>query len=680
MVVLNSVNLFETSLFLYILSALLSLVFARKPKLCTTISQITCMLAAAAGLASALLHLFVDHVKIAIDVFSSTIPLLSFNFTIDNLSALFILSLSILTICVSLYSLGYLSHYFGKRNMGLFNFLYSTFILSMLLVFTSGNAVFFLFAWEAMSAISYFLVVFESEKEESQQAGTLYLIMTGIGTAFLLVAFLLMYHYTGTFDLFVSSSCIPAAIKNLMFVFFLIGFGTKAGIIPLHVWLPAAHPAAPGNVSALMSGIMLKTAVYGLIRFTLGYLGVSRTWWGMALLAVGMVSAVLGVAYAFVENDIKKLLAYSSIENMGIIFIGLGVGFIALTQGSPLVGSIAIAAALFHAFNHTLMKGCLFLGAGSIHWSTHTRNMEELGGLIRVLPVTAVFMLFASLAISAIVPFNGFASEWLTLQSIFASIVPGQGGTNVALILSVAALALSGGLAAACFVKLLGISFLGKPRSVKAEHAARIPAVMNYSMGLLSVLCLLFGLFPALFLRIADRVMLDLTKTSLSGQINGWFTLQSDPLENAGGTITPLAMLAVLGLLILLTMFVLRMIGGKVIKRKYGTWDCGYEALNARMQYSSTGFSKSIKIVFRILFRPTRETKFSGDLPYHPETIEYTVLSESIIEKYLYDPVTKFIKRLSKKTKFSIQTGSIHRYLAYIFFALVALMLYNIIA
>lgn len=425
---------------------------------------------------------------------------------------------------------------------------------------------------------------------------------------------------------------------------------------------------------------MIKTAIYGLLRFTLGYLGVQGTWWGLMLLAAGIVSAILGVAYAFVENDIKKLLAYSSIENIGIILIGLGVGLTELSLGNKLIGSVAIAAALFHAFNHTLMKGCLFLGAGAVHFSTHTRNMEELGGLIKKLPVTAVFVLCASLAISAIVPFNGFASEWLTLQSIFASVAPGQGGLNIAFILSVAALALSGALAAASFAKLFGISFLGKPRSAKAEQAAPVPAVMDISMGILAALCLVFGLFPSLILRAVDRVLMELTNQSLAGQIAGLATLRGDPMANAQGAVSPLSLLLIIAALAVIALVLLRIIGGKILIRKYGTWDCGFEALNARMQYSSTGFSKPIKIVFKVLFRPSRTLKVDGESPYHPQSMEYTVSSESIIEKYLYNPLTGFIKNLSRKAKSIIQTGSIRRYLAYIFLALIALMIYNAIA
>lgn len=678
--VLSPVNLLLFSLLLYLLAAVLSLALARKHSACTLVSNLVCMLAAVFGLVSSLLHLLSGSGTATIPLLESQIPLFSFNLRIDHLSAFFLLGLSVVAICVSLYSIGYLSHYRGKHSVGIFGFLYSTFILSMALVFSSDNAVFFLFVWEIMSAVSYFLVAYESEKEETRKAGTQYLIMTAVGTAFLLTAFLLMYAYTGTFDFTADTSLIPANIKNLMFAFFVIGFGTKAGMIPLHVWLPAAHPAAPSNVSALMSGVMIKTAVFGLLRFVPGYLGAENIWWGVSLMALGVISAVLGVAYALMEQNIKRMLAFSSIENIGIILIGLGVSLTAFARGNTLVGSLAFTASLFHTFNHTLFKSGLFMGAGSIQYATHTRDIEKLGGLIKKMPVTALLMLCFSVAISALVPLNGFVGEWLTFQSLFAGFDTGQAGLNILSMISVAALALSGALAAACFAKLFGISFLGKPRTQHASEAKETPRTMQAGMGILAVLCLLAGLFPTAFISVIDRVSVSLGGVSLTGQLQGGFVLTWFPVEVKGGSISPLGLLAALAGIVLLALLVVRVVGGKYIKRKYGTWDCGYEALNARMQYTATGFSKPVKIVFRLLFRPSRELKATGGTAYHPEKMEYTVASESIIEKYLYEPFTRFVQRLSKKTKYSVQTGSIRRYLAYIFVALIVLMLVSIFA
>ena len=670
-------NLFQASILLYSLAAVLSLVFIKRAKQCNIISNIICIIAALSGIATSIFKLLFVSTTINIDVYKSAIPFVSINMKLDNLSAFFLLTLSILVVCVSIYSIGYISHYIGKRNVGLFYCLYSIFILSMIFVFTSTNAVFFYISWEAMSLLSYFLVIFESEQEENRKAGVLYIVMTHVAAAFILSGFVIVFRYTKSFDIFASAAAIPDYAKNIVFVLFLIGFGTKAGMMPLHIWLPRAHPAAPSNVSALMSGIMIKTAIYGLIRFVLCYLGVESTWWGITILVIGIISAVLGVAYAFVESNIKKLLAYSSIENIGIIFIGLGIGFIAYAQNYLSVSALAICACLFHCFNHTLFKGSMFLSAGSIHYSTHTKDMDELGGLIKKMPVTALFVLCGALSISAIVPFNGFVSEWLTYQSLFANINPKQAGINIISIVAVAALAMAGALALASVVKLFGISFLGKPRSNHAVDAKEVPCLMNIGTGILVALCLIVGLFPMLILRLIDGTVLSFTGTSIFEQLKGGFITVYMPLTVTGNSISPSALVIALAAIIIISLLVIRVIGGKYIERKYGTWDCGFEALNSRMQYTSTGFSKPIKIVFRSLFRPSREIHITGSQPYHPETIEYTVSSESLVEKYFYNPFYEKITKYSRRIKYSIQTGNIRLYLLYIFFAVVILMVYN---
>ncbi len=672
--------LMKLSVIIFLTAAAASLLFSKRHKMCNIVSNILNMTASVSGAAAAVIYLMQGGKPIQIFCIQSSVPIVNLDMTLDRLSAFFILALCVLVLCVSIYSIGYVSHYYGKRNVGVFNFLYSTFILSMLLVMTAGNAVFFFAVWEIMAVVSYFLVVFESEHCEKQKAGTLYIIMTHIGTAFLMIAFMMMYSYTKTFDISADASAIPPAARNTMFIFFLIGFGTKAGVIPLHIWLPRAHPAAPGNISSLMSGIMIKTAIYGLLRFVLVYLGVENTWWGVVLLAVGIVSAVLGVAYAFVENNIKRLLAYSSIENIGIILIGMGTAFIAFSMKNGAAGALAIAAALFHTFNHTLFKGGLFMGAGSVHFSTHTLNMEHLGGLIKKMPVTAVLVLGGALSISAIVPFNGFASEWLTLQSIFSVIIPGEAMIDITAILAVAALALAGALAAATFVKFFGISFLGVSRTEHAEYAREVPAVMSIGTGLLIVPCLVLGLFPMIFLRLTDGLVTELAGQSVIEQLDGPLLIAKYQAAANGNAISPLEIMVLLLALLILTFLVIRLIGGKYIERKYGTWDCGFKALNSRMQYSSTGFSKPVQIVFRILFRPSRQLKVTGNDRYHPESMEYTTETESIFEKYIYLPILNFARKISRRTKFAVQTGSVHRYLTYIFIAVLLLMLYNKLA
>ena len=672
-------RLLYSSIVLFLVAGIAAIIFYKHHRYSTLFAQAGCILASLLGAGSSIRMLLYSQDTLVLKPFESAIPFLSVSMTVDALSALFILILSILTFCVSIYSIGYVAHYHGKRNVSLFHFLYATFIVSMILVFTADNAIFFFMAWEVMAVISYFLVVFESEQEENRQAGLLYIVMTHIGTAFLMIAFMLMFYYTKSFDLYGSSDQIPAFGKNLMFLFFLIGFATKAGVIPLHIWLPYAHPAAPGNISALMSGIMIKTAIYGILRFVLLYLGIETPWWGIVILIIGMGSAVFGVLYAFIEQNIKKMLAYSSIENMGIIFIGIGISFLAFSRGNDWVGALALTAALLHSFNHTLFKGGLFLGVGSIHYATHTKNMEELGGLIKKMPVTAVFFLGSALSISAIVPFNGFIGEWLTYQSIFASITSANAALNIIYIISVAILALSGALAAACFIKLFGISFLGLPRSEHASHAKEVPLSMNIGSGILASLCLLFGLFPLIPISLLSKVVLSITGKAVLDQLQGNFLFTYYPLQinNTSNAITPALIFLIVILLIIIAMILLRMLGGRYQERKYGTWDCGFRSLNSRMQYSGTAFSKPLKIVFKIFYKSSRDLKLQGDHPYHPESIDYTITTESVFEKYIYVPLLIWTTNWSKRLKFMIQTGSVHTYLVYIFITVLVLMFYN---
>ncbi|MCR6544803.1 formate hydrogenlyase [Dehalobacterium formicoaceticum] len=678
MFILQPDILFLSNILFYIAAAFFSLLLRKKHKICNILANLLCITGAFLGILASLGYIISDHEILRLVHFSTSIPLIALDLIIDDLTSFFVLGLSVLVLAVSLYSLGYNTHYYGKRPIGLFNFLYASFILSMFLVMTAGNTIFFFISWEIMSLLSYFLVVFESEKEENQKAGTLYIIMTHIGATFLLIAFMIMFRYTGSFDILGSSAVIPAAAKNIIFLLLLVGFGTKAGMIPLHIWLPYAHPASSSNVSALMSGIMIKTAIYGLIRFVLLYLNVQHSWWGILILCLGVISAVLGIAYALIEHDIKRLLAFSSIENIGIILIGLGVSFIAFAQHNLFVACIGLMAALFHTFNHMLFKCGLFLGAGAIQYTTHTKDINNLGGLIKNMPATSVFILCFSLAISAIVPFNGFVSEWLTYQSLFINIDLGHAGVNMLYLLAAAALALCGALAAVCFVKLFGISFLGLARSTQAAEAKEVPMPMLLGMGLLAMICLVLGIFPLFLLRIVDKVGLSFTGLSVTDHLQGGWLMAYLPLQVEGNSITPWAFFLALLILILISLVMVRILGGKYRERKYNTWDCGFKELTPRMQYSATGFSKPLRIVFKILYRPGRELKTGeGTSPYFPLSQKYQVSTESIFEKYLYYPIILIMNKFSIKTRLSIQTGSIHMYLLYILITTLALLLYN---
>lgn len=608
----------------------------------------------------------------------SNIPFLIFKISIDTLSCYFLVLLSVLTLFVSFYSIGYVSHYYNKRNVGLLNFLNSNFIISMIFVFISSNSILFFFSWEIMALLSYFLVVFESDDENNQKAGTIYIIMTHIGTSLLLISFILIYYYTNSFDIFNKLHMIPSNMKNILFILFLIGFGTKAGIVPLHIWLPRAHPSAPSNISALMSGIMIKTAIYGIIRFVLIDLDAQTKWWGITLLIIGMITTFFGIAYAIMESNMKKLLAYSSIENIGLIFSSLGVYIITKSQNLILVSSVALIAALTHTLNHSLIKSGLFLGAGTIQFSTHTKDIEKLGGLIKKLPSIAFVMICLSLSITSIIPFNGFIGEWLLLQSIFTSILPHSSLVNILFILSIAIIGLSGALAIGCFVKFIGISFLGLPRSKESESVIDVPITMKLSLFFITISCFLIGIFPKFAILLPSIVSDNITNTKSFLQNNFFLTIQNPNLSVGKNSIGIFSLLIIIFILIIFILILARIVGGKYIERKYGTWDCGFEALNSRMQYSASGFSKPIRIVFKILYRPRREFQIqSGDTPYYPKSVKYNISTISIFENYIYVPLIKKITLFSSKIKYKIQTGNIHSYLIYIFITILILLVYN---
>ncbi|NTW04756.1 MAG: hydrogenase 4 subunit B [Peptococcaceae bacterium] len=610
------------------------------------------------------------------------LPYTQVTMKIDNLAGYFILVISVLTLAVSVYSFGYGQEYFGKGKIGQLGFMFNIFILTMLLVVTANNILLFLFAWELMSLVSFLLVLYEHEYIKVRNAGLVYLIMTHIGSLFLVLGFLIMYQQTGSFEfdqLAVGVRQLSPELKNIIFIFMLIGFGTKAGIVPLHVWLPRAHPAAPSHVSALMSGIMIKTALYGLIRVLFHMLGSGSVWWGVLILILGVISALLGVLYALMEQDLKRLLAFSSVENIGIIFLGLGAAIIFKEHGTPMLSAIALTAGLYHLFNHAVFKSLLFMGAGAVHMATHTRKINKLGGLIKTMPWTALFFLIGSASISVLPPFNGFVSEWLTFQSLLA-LSFNISDTTIKIMAPVAgsALALTGGLVAACFIKAFGISFLALPRSKNAEKAREVNLSMRIGMGILAGLCILMGIFPSLIFRLLDGVSLSLAGAGVYGQLNGGAWLSVLNIPNASGkgiSMDSLSLGILLVLAIPVVLLITRFIGGRTKRSKDETWNCGKTLIPA-MEYTATSFSNPIRIIFRYIFWPSQDIiKEDKGSPYFTKSIKYRSRITPVFEEYLYRPINWAVIYISDKMG-SVQSGSIHIYLTYILATIIALLLF----
>jgi hydrogenase-4 component B len=620
-----------------------------------------------------------------IELWPSLIPYIRFTVKLDPLGAFFVLIVSALALALSIYSIGYARAFYGRKSVGILAAFYNALLLATTLVFLAANAFFFLIAWEIMALTAYCLVSFEHEKAETRNAGVLYFIMSHVGTGCLILGFLLLFQAAGgtspddySFERFRAlGEALSPGRRNAAFLLFLFGFGIKAGIVPLHIWLPAAHPVAPSNVSAMLSGVLIKTGIYGLTRVLFDFLGTPPNWWGVTVLTIGTVSALLGVLYALMEHDLKRLLAYHSIENIGIILMGLGAALMFLHTHHPVLAALALTAGLYHTINHALFKALLFLGAGAVLHATHTRNMEELGGLIKRMPQTAFFFLIGAVAISALPPLNGFVSEWLTYQSLLQGF-----GTTTSLVrlmfpLSGAMLALTGALAAACFVKAFGITFLAQPRSRAAAEAREAAPTMRVGMALLTAACVFLGLFPTLFTSLLNPVIQQLTgEVMFSARLSVANGLVLGNTQELGGTVSTLG-IALLGLCLLPIPLGLWLVFGRRGKLRIGpTWDCGLRGLTPQMQYTATGFSKPIRMIFNALFRPRREVQREYDYsPYFAKTLRFESHIEEAFVTRLYRPLNRAILRMSRRMR-ALQAGSIQAYLIYIFITLLLLLLF----
>jgi len=565
-------------------------------------------------------------------------------FLFDTLSLIFVALILLGTIPNLFYSFGYLPHIKRKVHYQLH---YFAFIFSMIGVVVAGDAIVFLFFWELMSLTSWQLILTEIKGRETIQAARFYFLMTHFGFVFLLLFFLIVSD--GNFSMhFGDMTNIAAAFKYPTLLFFMLVFGflSKAGAVPFHVWLPYAHPAAPSPVSALMSGVMLKVAIYGFTRFLFEVLYPWPLEWGIVVLIIGSISSLVGVLYALSEHDIKALLANHSIENIGIILIGFGMGMIFDSLGLKTLSSFAFIAALFHVFNHMSFKSLLFMGAGSVLHQTHTKNMEKYGGLIKSMPITAVTFLLASISISALPPSNGFLSEWMIFQSMLGSYNIADMSLKLAIPFAIFALAITGGLAIACFVKAYGITFLGLHRSKNAHHAHEVNFLMKSGMILMSLVVISLMLFTPFYILWFDKTFVSLHHVSIYTKMfpSGIWNIHSVAVH--GGVVSPLVLLASLLGVTLLLLFGYKALHVKT--RIHNTWGCGYKT-SAATQYTATGFAGPIRRFFNWLYKSNEhfyketigehETKFSDS--------NYEVHVKPLFEASLYESSKKLTNILS---------------------------------
>jgi hydrogenase-4 component B len=600
-----------------------------------------------------------------------------FSLVLDPLGSFFLILIGVGAIPASIYAIGYTEPYEKEGvSLGMLGAMYTLFLACMSLVVMAGNVLTFLMMWEGMSLSSYFLVITENKEKGVLRAGIWYAAMTHAGLALLLAAFVLLSNgSSGAFaDLRAASGGLTGTIRSVIFVLAFLGFGSKAGIIPLHVWLPRAHPAAPSHVSALMSGVMIKLGIYGLLRVVLDLMGGGPPWWGSLVLGVGVVSALLGVLYALMENDLKRLLAYSSVENIGIILIGIGAGLVFHSYGLMELAALSLAAGLYHSLNHAAFKGLLFLGAGSVLHAVHTRNMEKMGGLIKRLPWTALFFLIGAAAISALPPLNGFASEWMIFQSLLAGFAIPRPELAILMPVAVGMLALTSGLAAACFVKAFGISFLALPRSEEAEKAEESPRSMLFGMGILAAACLALGTLPFLIVPLIGKAVAGLGK--LPQNLPSFSFGLSLLTPNSFGQISPTLVAG--GLVLILALIPAAMALFRVNRslRMSETWGCGRTGQTPRMEYTSTAFAEPLRRVFAELYRPTKELSidFHPDSKYFVESIEYKSEITPLFDRFFYTPLLNAVQFISNQVR-RLQAGSLHLYLFYIVILLILLLL-----
>jgi hydrogenase-4 component B len=626
-----------------------------------------CLLVSLTGLGTGLTALFSGAPAPAITL-PLGLPWIGAHFRLDALSAFFLAVVNLGAAAASLFALGYGRHEQAPERVLPF---YPAFLAGMNLVTLADDAFSFLVAWEFMSLSSCALVMAHHREPENVRAGYVYLVMASIGTLALLLAFGALAGADGGYA-FASIRAAPPSATVAAFVFglALLGAGSKAGLVPLHVWLPLAHPAAPSHVSALMSGVMTKVAVYGFIRIVFDLLGSPPWWWGMVVLVVGSATAVMGILYAVLQRDLKKLLAYSTVENIGVVFAALGLALAFRANGMLAAAALATTAALFHVLNHALFKSLLFFGAGAVLGATGERNIEKLGGLIHRMPHTAFAVLVGCVAISALPPLNGFASEWLLFQAILLSPELPHWGLKFTVPAAGALLALSAALAAACFVRAFGVTFLGRARTIIAERAYETDRFSLAAMFAFAALCLLAGILPGLVIDGVAPAVQAIVGARMPAQIfSPWLSIV--PVMESRSSYNGLLVFLFALTTATLAAYVIHRVASDRIRRA-PPWDCGYPDPAPITQYSADSFAQPIRRVFgTVVFRASETVEMPP--PADPRAARLHVRVHDLIYDWLYAPVARGVLVVAERLNV-LQFLTIRSYLSLVFFALVSLL------
>ena len=650
-------DLFFLSILFVFLGGIFALVFWRQFALMKSVGVLGIGAGCALGLFNAGIRLIDATPKTAS---FNYLHAFSLSFQIDALSAFFLVAIFTISLLAAIYSF----HYLNKSEKALrtaANYLFFSLLVgSMALVVTASNMITFMLSWEIMSLSSYFLVIYDHQASENRKAGLLYFVFSHVGALFIFTAFGIMYGYSGSFG-FDGARTLPDTAKLLVLIFAFIGFGSKAGVFPFHVWLPHAHPAAPSHISAVMSGVMIKTGIYGVLRLYVA-LNLHAPVFGEIVLIAGMVSGVLGVVYALGQHDLKRLLAYHSVENIGIILIGIGIGMIGVSFNNPVMAVLGFAGGLLHVLNHSIFKSLLFMGAGVVLQKTGTRSIDALGGLIKKMRITGVTFLVGSLAISGLPPLNGFVSEFLVYVGGFKGI--GLDSTAFVLsILAIISLAVIGGLALACFTKVVGVVFQGEPRTSLAADVDEKGPTMLISMLVLAVACFVIGVFPRMFIMMAIK--------GVSALSLGYERIPFEPFLQLTGNISLAA-----AVFFAVFIFVL-LIRGVLYREKpidrSGTWGCGFTQPTAKMQYTGSSYAASILEFFKPVAplheeHPKIEGRFPQKTHYHSQVGD-------IAELHMGNVIQRPVLWLFDQLRW-IQHGDIHLYIGYILLAIVVLLFF----
>ncbi len=596
------------------------------------------------------------------------LPWLGANLRLDALSALFLALLGTGGFAASVYAIGYGRHEHEPHRVLPF---YPAFLGAMTLVLLADDAFTFLLSWEVMSLLSWALVLTHHRTDDTRQAGYIYLVMAGFGTMILLLAFGLMAGAEGgyRFDAIRGVDRSPALVA-LMLALMMVGTGSKAGLMPLHVWLPVAHPAAPSHVSALMSGVMTKVAIYAFVRVAFDLLGPVAWWMSPVVIVVGVATAVMGILFAIVDGDGKRVLAYSTIENIGVIFAALGLALAFRANGMSALAALALTAALIHAVNHMLFKSLLFMVAGAVLSATGRRDLDALGGLIHRMPITAVVALVGVIAISALPPLNGFVSEWLLFQAVLQSPQLPQPGLQFLVPAAGGLLALAAALAAACFVRFYGVAFLGRPRTEEARDAVEVDRWSLGAMAALALLCVLAGIVPGVLIDLlAPAVDLAVGANMPAQRANAWFTLV--PVAEVRSSYSGLLVMVFVAVSGGATAWLVHRFASRGLRRA-SAWDCGYPNTDPITQYGSGSFAQPIRRVMAPVLA-SRET-VAMPAPGEMSPARHAAKTEDLVWTRVYLPLAAAIGMMTKRFN-ALQFLTIRRYLSLVFASLILLLM-----